>query len=164
MDSPSQRLFEDDVQSVPFRSGVFKGLWGMDDLEYLPVQRSCPVRTFWLSAVPHPNSPSRFYIQLDLTGYRSAAPTGTFWDPATKAILEFSKRPKGRPDSRVARVFRTDWNAGTAFYHPYDRVVATGHPDWLTQDPHRVWNSNLTIVDYLTEFHSLLNNGDYIGV
>lgn len=36
--------------------------------------------------------------------------------------------------------------------------------DWLTQDPHRVWNSNLTIVDYLTEFHSLLNNGDYIGI
>jgi len=128
MDSPAQRLFEEDVQSVPFRSGVFKRLWGMDDPESLPVQPSWPIRAFWLSAAARPNCPTRFYLQLDLTGYRSAAPTGTFWDPATKAILELSKRPKGRPDSRVARVFRTDWNAGTAFYHPYDRVAATGHP------------------------------------
>lgn len=79
-------------------------------------------------------------------------------------MLAPAKRPKGKPGSRVAMVFRLDWNNGTAFYHPYDRVAAQGHPDWATTQPHLVWTSDNTIVDFLEEFHSLLNSGDYLGV
>ena len=90
--------------------------------------------------------------------------TGTFWDPASNSTLEFAKRPKGKPESRVARVFMTDWESGRAFYHPYDRVAAQSHGNWPAEQPHLVWTANHTIVDYLTEFHALLNSGDYIGI
>jgi len=101
---------------------------------------------------------------LDITGYRNDQPTGTFWDPETKAALATSRRPRGAENSRFARVFRTDWENSRAFYHPYDRVAAKSHPQWLTDQPHLIWDSDHTIVDYLEELSSLLQCGEYLGV
>lgn len=119
---------------------------------------------FWLAAAPRENAPTLFYVRADLEGYRTVSPTGTFWDPVKKETLEFSKRPKGRPGSRVAKVFRTDWEGGRAFYHPYDRIAAASHNKWPTEQPHLIWDGNHTIMDYLEEFHALLQSGDYIGI
>jgi len=70
---------------------------------------------------------------------------------------------RGEENSRFTKVFRTDWEEGRAFYHPYDRRAADSHPDWRTQQPHLVWTSDRTIVDYLEEFHSLLNSDVYVA-
>ena len=164
MDKPDQRLFEEDVLSAEFRTGVLKGFWDLAGADELLEGLAWPARVFWMAAAARANAPARFYVLLDLTSYRSVPPTGTFWDPATRSALEFSKRPKGKPDSRFAKVFRTDWESGLAFYHPYDRVAAKGHTDWPKDQPHLVWTSDHTIVDYLEEFHSLLQGGDYIGL
>ena len=164
MEKPDQRLFEEDLLSAEYRSGVLKGLWGEPAPEFLPEGMIWPARIFWLAAAARPNAPERFYIRLDAGGYRSVPPTGTFWDPATKSTLEIPRRPKGRPNSRFAKVFRTDWENAVAFYHPYDRFAAKGHPEWPKNQPHLVWTGDHTIVDYLEEFHSLLNCGDYAGV
>ena len=164
MEKPDQRLFEEDLSSAEFGTGVVKEFWNLADTDVLPEGLAWPARVFWMSAAARANAPARFYVLLDLTGYRSVPPTGTFWDPTTKSTLEFSKRPKGKPDSRFARVFRTDLESGSAFYHPYDRVAAKGHPDWAKDQPRLVWTSDHTIVDYLEAFHSLLQCGDYIGV
>jgi len=164
MDKPDQRLFEVDVVTAEFRAGALKGYWGLAGSDVLPEQPAWSARILWMAAAPRPNAPDRFYVQLDLSNYRAVPPTGTFWDPSTKTTLEFAKRPRGRPDSRFAKVFRTDWEGGRAFYHPYDRVAAQGHPDWPKDQPSLVWDSNHTIVDYLEEFHSLLNCGDYLGL
>jgi hypothetical protein len=162
--TPDQRLFEDDVLSADFRVGALTGFWDVAAAEVLPADLAWPVRILWLAAAARPNTPERFYIRLDLSGYRTVAPTGTFWDPTTKSVLDFSKRPKGKPESRCAKVFRTDWKGGAAFYHPYDRVASSDHPQWKTDQPHKIWTSSHTIVNYLEEFHSLLNGGEFIGV
>jgi hypothetical protein len=164
MDRPDQRLFEEDLGSAEFRSGAAKGLWGIPGPEVLAAEPAWPNKILWIAAAARPNAPDRFYFTLDIAGYRAVPPTGTFWDLAKKSPLEIAKRPKGKPESRFERVFRTDWQNATAFYHPYDRVAAQGHPDWMRDQPHLIWTSNHTIVDYLEEFHSLLNSGDYLGV
>jgi len=164
MDKPDQRLFEEDLASVEFRSGALKGWWGLPPQELLSEDFRWPKRLLWIAAAPRQTSPDRFYIALDADGYRSVPPTGSFWDPVTRALLEVSKRPRGRAHSRFAKVFRTDWNSGTAFYHPYDRIAAKSHPDWAKERPHLAWTCEHTIVDYLEEFHALLNGGDYLGV
>jgi hypothetical protein len=163
MEKPDESLFEEDVASAEFRSGTAKGRWGLAPSELLPPDVKWPTRIFWIAAAPRTNSPQRFYLCLDLAGYRSVPPTGTFWDPATKASLEVAKRPKGKANTRCAKVFRTDWN-NAALYHPYDRVAAQGHNKWPEEQPHLVWTSSRTIVDYLEEIHALLNGGDYSGV
>lgn len=163
MEKPDQRLFDEDLLSAEFRSGAAKGQWGVPGPEVMPESLSWPNRVLWLAAAPRDRAPDHFYIWLDLAGYRSISPTGTFWDASTKCVLEISKRPKGKPGSRFAMVFRTDWN-NSAFYHPYDRLAAQGHTEWPAQQPHLVWTCNHTIVDYLEEFYSLLNSGDYVGV
>jgi hypothetical protein len=61
-------------------------------------------------------------------------------------------------------VFRTDWEGGRAFYHPYDRLAAAGHPKWVAEQPSLIWDSTHTIVDYLEEIHFLLSSGDYLGL
>jgi hypothetical protein len=160
---PDQRLFEADVASAAFRAGALKGYWGLAGTDVLPEQPAWPLRILWIATAARPNAPDRNYVQLDLSDYRTVPPTGTFWDPATRALLEVAKRPKGRPGSRFAKIFRTDWEGGRAFYHPYDRVAAKGHPKWATEQPSLVWGNSHTIVDYLEEFHSLLNCGDYLG-
>lgn len=164
MEKPDERLFEEDLLSAEFRSGVLKDLWGLPPQELLPDGMTWPTRILWLAAAARPNAPERFYIRLDAAGYRGVSPTGTFWDPVTKSMLDKTKRPKGKPNSRFAKVFRTDWKNGTAFYHPYDRVAAKDHTNWPREQPHLIWTSGHTIVDYLEEFHSLLNCGDYLGV
>jgi hypothetical protein len=164
MDKPDHRLFDADLASAEFRAGTLKGYWGLAGTDVLPEQPEWPARILWIAAAPRPNAPDRYYVQLDLSDYRTVPPTGTFWDPSTKSTLEFAKRPKGRPDSRFAKVFRTDWESGKAFYHPYDRVAAKDHTNWPKDQPSLIWDSDHTIVDYLEEIHSLLNSGDYIGL
>lgn len=161
---PDQRLLEADLQSATYRSGSAKGLWGQAEPDVLPDGAAWPRVFFWLAAVPRINAPDRFYVALDAAGYRAASPTGTFWDPSARATLDFAKRPKGKPNSRFVRVFRTDWENGRAFYHPYDRLAAQSHPAWPQEQPHLIWNDKHTIVDYLEEFQTMLTNGDYVGV
>ena len=96
METPDQRLFEDDLLSAEFRSGVLKGFWDVAAPSVLPAAFSMAHPDLWMAAAARPNAPERFYIQLDLSGYRTAAPTGTFWDPGTKSVLDLSKRPKGK--------------------------------------------------------------------
>ena len=157
MKSPSQRLFEGDVQCAEFRSGVLKEYWGVAAADW-------PRVILWIRAAPRAGAPERYHVALDLDGYRTAAPTGTFWDLKTEATIDTARRPKGKVNSRFAKVFRTDWEGGKAFYHPYDRVAANGHSNWKTQQPHLVWTPDHTIVDYLEEIRSLLNSDDYVGV
>jgi hypothetical protein len=165
MESPSQRLFEEDVRSAEFRIGEVKGYWGFPTPEALPDVPAWPKRVLWITPAARPNAPERFHIRVDLEGYRSAAPTSTFWDLARNEQLALDKWPKGKDGSRFAKVFRTtDWKKGAAFYHPYDRVAASDHPQWLQQQPHLVWTPEHTIVHYLEEFHSLLQGNDYRGV
>ena len=164
MDKPDKRLFEEDLASVEFRSGATKGMWGVTPPDMVPSDLVWPKRILWISAAPRENAPKRFHIRLDADGYRLVPPTGTFWDPSTGSVLEVAKRPKGKKDSRVEKVFRTDWENGSAFYHPYDRVAAHGHTNWAQEQPHLVWTSEHTIVDFLEEFYTLLNSGDFVGI
>ena len=164
MDSPDKRLFQADVDSARFQSGVASGRWGFPDNRIPAAPPPWPRVILWFAAARRENSPDRFYLRLDLAGYRNAAPTGTFCDPATGSPLDRAMRPKGRPGSRFERVFRTDWEGGRAFYHPYDRVALPGHENWATENPQLVWTAECTIVDYLLEFRKLLNSKDYIGV
>src|SRR6478752_7004997 len=111
MQHPDQRLFDDDLLSVAYRTGVMRGRWDRSHGGLPSVDLLWPTVIFWIAAAPRAGAPDRFFVRLDAGGYRSVPPTGTFWDPATTAALEFTKRPKGKPDSRVAKVFRTDWES-----------------------------------------------------
>jgi hypothetical protein len=166
MAGPDEQLFEGDLLSAEYRSGAVKGLWGLADPSARSEGAVWPKAYFWLAAAPRANAPDRFYVALDMAGYRSVSPTGAFWDRATKAALDLTKWPKGKPGSRLAMVFRTSgWpHAGKTFYHPYDRVSAQSHPSWPNEQPHLIWESTHTIVHYLEEFQSLLTSGDYLGV
>jgi hypothetical protein len=161
-----QRLFESDLQSAEFRNGVAKGLWDQAEADALPDAAAWPNAYFWMAAAQRTGAPDRYYVTLNLSGYRNVPPTGPFWDPVKKATLELGKWPKGKPNSRFALVFRTDGFSfsGRAFYHPYDRSPLSDHPGWPSEQPHLVWTPSHTIVNYLEEFQSLLTSGDYVGV
>jgi hypothetical protein len=164
--APDQRLFESDLLSAEYRNGVAKGLWAEAEASALPDGAAWPNTYFWMAAASRTGAPDRYYVALNLSGYNSVPPTGQFWDPLKKQTLEFGKWPKGKPNSRFATVFRTSGfsAAGRAFYHPYDRAPVQDHPQWRTEQPHLIWNSSHTIVNYLEEFQSLLTCGDYVGV
>lgn len=163
MKKPDQRAFEADTEDADFQIGVAKGMWGLADATQLPEGLVWPKAVLWVAAAQRENAPQRFYLALDLDNYRAVAPTGSFWGIDTKAALPTAKWPKGKPGSRVAKVFRTDWKEN-ALYHPYDRVAADSHAQWKSEQPHLIWDCQHTIVNYLTEIRGLLNSGDYIGV
>ena len=168
MFAPDQRLFEADLLSAEYRDGVAKGLWALAEAGALPdgEPAAWPNAYFWMAAAPRTGAPDRYYVVLNLEGYKSVPPTGPFWDPVKKQTLELAKWPKGKPNSRFALVFRTKGfsAAGRAFYHPYDRAPVQDHPRWPTEQPHLIWTDSHTIVDYLEEFQSLLTCADYVGV
>lgn len=164
MKRPDERLFEADTMSAAFLAGAAKGRWGLAEDDLVPDTLVWPMIVVWMAAAARPGAPDRYYVLLDASDYRGVPPTGTFWNPTTKETTPFADRPKGATNSRFAKVFRTDWENGRAFYHPYDRVAASSHTAWPTEQPHLIWDSEHTIVDYLEEFSSLLHCGDYIGV
>lgn len=164
MPKPDQRLLEADLQSAAFKQGVLKGRWGLAASEAIPEAAEWPKRYFWVAAPPRPKAPDRFYIIVDATGYGAQLLTGTFWDPEKKEVLAFDKRPRGKENSRIAKVFRTDWENGRAFYHPFDRVALNGHANWTSEMPGNVWTTKHTVVDFLEMVAALLNGGDYVGV
>jgi len=164
---PDQRLLEADLGLAEYRDGAMKGLWGQAEAIALPAGGAVwPTAYFWMAASAREGAPDRYYVVLNLAGYRAAPPNAAFWNPQQQQELELGKRPKGKPNSRFALVFRTDGFsfAGRAFYHPYDRLPLSDHPSWPTQHPHLIWDSEHTIVDYLEEFQTLLTSGDYVGV
>ena len=103
MDTPDKRLFEADLVSAEFRNGMMNGWWGVPDGATLPAATaSWPRTVLWIAAAPRGDAPCQYYLSLDMSGYRAAAPTGTFFDPATGSMLELAKRPKGRPERWTA--------------------------------------------------------------
>lgn len=164
MKKPDQRAFEADVDDADFQIGVVKGMWGLAEVSLGPDGMTWPKVLLWVASAARPNLPDRYYLLLDLENYRMVAPTGPFWDVTRRQPLPAEQWPKGKPGSRVAKVFRTDWKKCTALYHPYDRTANHDHTQWKTEQPHLIWDSQHTIVDYLNEVHGLLNCGDYTGV
>ncbi len=157
----ARQALEEDLAGAEFRVGLVEGRWGLPDADLEPILPPWPAVVLWVAAAARETAPDRFYVRLDCTGYPTAAPTGTFWDPSSGETLSHEKRPKGR--DRVARVFRTDWNGGNAFYHPYDRATAD-HAAWPRDYPALIWSRDHTIVDFLTVIHGLLNCSEYTGV
>lgn len=163
MRSSAEIMLEEDLASAAFLAGAHRGNWGLPDPSVLPDACAWPRFIVWVRPASRPKAPERFYFDLDMTGYRGKPPTGTLWDAAKQAVLALELRPKGRPGSRVAKVFRTDWN-NAALYHPYDRVAADSHPEWLAAHPNLIWTPQHTMVDYVMEMHGLLNGDCYVGV
>jgi hypothetical protein len=163
--TPDQKLFAMDLEDARFRTGVLAGRWGVAEAAVLPEGMSWPHMCFWLQAAERQGAPDRYYIMIDVDGYRSVSPTGSFWDSVGKTMLGASKYPKGKPGSRFAKVFRTDWQPGLskAFYHPYDRFTLSSHTDWTSTMAHLAWTERNTITDYLDEFQLLLTGDDYVG-
>lgn len=164
MNTPDQRAFEADIEGADFQIGASKGMWGLAEANQLPDDLVWPKIVLWVASAEREHAPPRFYLLLDLDNYRAVAPTGAFWDLDAKVALPTTMWPKGKPGSRTAKVFRTDWDNAVALYHPYDRRASGSHPNWKHEQPHLVWNSMHTIADYLTEIHGLLNSRNYIGI
>lgn len=164
---PDEALLRSDVQSAAFRIGEVEGRWGLEQ----PPGIIWPYAVFWVAAPDRPESPRRFSLRLDLSGYSAQGPTGRFWNTHTDSPLALVDYPKGRGDT--AKVFRTDWppaNAATgdkpgcALYHPFDRRALRDHPQWKTAHPYQQWHSQRTVIDYLELVYDLLNSPTYTGI
>ena len=49
METPDQRVFEEDILSAAFRAGVFKGSWDVAAADLLPAALAWPTRMFFFS-------------------------------------------------------------------------------------------------------------------
>jgi len=159
---PDRRRLDADLQDGPFLAGVADGRWGLVEEAGATVP-AWPLTLFWLAAASRNGSAERFFVRIDCGGYPSQSPTATFWDTVVGKQLAPAQWPKGK--DRVAAVFRTDWENGRAFYHPFDRVANGGHGDWAKKYPAHVWDGGKhTIVDFLSVFYVLLNCNEYSGI
>ncbi len=157
---PSQRILLAHLQAPEFHAGAAGGWWGYVADDRVP----WPHVLLWIAAPERPGAPDRFHARLDVTGYPGEAPTGNLVEPVSWEPLDPARRPKGSAESRFARVMRTDWEGGRAFYHPFDRVAAKSHPDWPTTMPRKQWTATHTITRWLEEFHALFQSEEYVGV
>jgi hypothetical protein len=151
---PDEIAFRADLRDGRFAVGELSGQWAITEITW-------PHVVAWIAVPKRENGPERFYVRIDCGGYPNRGPTGTFWDTATKAALGHGSWPKGR--ARVKHVFRTDWENGRAFYHPFDGFAFEKHSDWTRKYPRKLWSRDRTIGDWLAEFHELLNSDEYTG-
>lgn len=159
MSTTAQRLLASDLKSPAFRVGELRGDWKLIES---PAGPTWPYVFTEIAAAPRQNSPLAWLVRWDAEGYGSQPMTGAFWDTESNTYLAKEKWPKGRMGSVVASVFKIGgWAApGEGFYHPWDRRALHGHP-WA--DARFAWNSNVTIAEYVAQFHRWLTCGDYVG-
>lgn len=154
-----EKLFRSHLQSIDFLLGLKKGAWGYtsDEVDW----PEWPVFFFWIAAAPRENSPSKYVMRFELSGYNPSAPLGIFWDQEGKKILPISKWPKVTGVHEQA--FRRDINHGTALYAPWDRCGLNHHPEWREKHRGFSWEHGDEISKYLRIMHSILNSESYHG-
>jgi len=148
--SPDQRAFEADVDKAAFRLGQLERRWHLLSIKWPFVYISITAK-----------DGTEFDFRFECTDYPRTEPTGGPWDLQRDAVLAAERWPQGN-GGRVSAVFRLDWEAGRALYHPCDRVSIRGHQNWLTEMPALIWRPADGIVQYLEQVHELLHSKDYL--
>jgi hypothetical protein len=149
---PDESLLKTHLGEAPYLSGCDAGKWGLvGTVEEI----AWPHAVFWVKADERFVASGRIDLRFTLDGYPRSAPTSCPWNIETNSQLEGDKYP--RVPGKFTRVFRTDWESGSALYAPCDRRAMTGHEPWKQQFPFWWWEAHFTIVKYLEFVHMVLN-------
>jgi hypothetical protein len=149
---PDECLFKAHLGEAPFQSGADAGKWGLHD-EVAQIVWPHPI--LWVDGAKTIVPAGRVYLRFTADGYSALAPTACPWSAEKNARLENGLWPK--IPGKFAKVFRLDWNNGTALYAPCDRVAMSDHQQWKHQFPSWWWQPHFTIVKYLRIVHQCLN-------
>lgn len=153
--SPDEKVFRAHIEMGPFQSGVARGHWRLNSIDW-------PFVVISVSAAPRSNAPKEYSLRFDLNDYPQSPPTALPWDSDLNGPAADANRPHGK--SRVAMAFRTNWKNGSALYLPCDRVAINGHEAWQNKHPEMIWDQNGDITQYLRIIHELFTSNDYTGI
>lgn len=146
---PDERALRADLEKPGFRLGALEKRWRLLSVSWPLVLIALPAR-----------DGLEYVLRFNCSGYPQNPPTAGLWDTSRNAVLPANEWPRSA-GGRVGSVFRLDWKNGTALYLPCDRESITGHDNWRTEMPSKIWNPKLGIVQYLELTHELLNCSDY---
>lgn len=156
MTTPDERVFREHLEAGPFQSGVDRGRWRLDSIEW-------SYAVIAVSAAPRPNAPEEYFFRFELTNYPTALPTAQPWDAKTNAPLAADKWAGG--GGRVQLAFNPGWKGGTCLYLPCDRQsLDDGHQSWIHQHPEMIWSPDGDITQYLRIIYDLIHSKDYTGL
>lgn len=158
VDAPDKRCFQRHIQNGRFRLGVEDNKWRLISSNL----SGWPKVVIMVRATFLDNAPAEYAFRFDLDQYPNQAPTAQPWDSDSNSPLPPDKWPRGKPNSRVAQVFRPEWNQ-TALYLPCDRLAIQGHPDWLNVHRRYLWSGDKDISFFLNILHELLTSSNYQG-
>jgi hypothetical protein len=147
---PDERALRADFSKGAFRLGELERRWRLVNVAWPHV----------LIAVTAKDG-REYVLRFNCAGYPQVPPTAGPWDIAGNTVLAANQWPRSG-GGRVGSVFRPDWKNGIALYLPCDRESITGHANWRTEMPSKIWNPRLGIVQYLELAHELLNCSDYL--
>jgi hypothetical protein len=153
---PDQSLFLAHLEGARFQSGVDAGKWGLFGA---PAAIIWPHPILWVAADAALFAPAQMFLRFTVDSYPTLAPTACPWSVQTNTKLADILYPK--IPGKLNRVFRTDWNAGTALYAPCDRTAMAGHEQWKQIHPYWWWTAEFTVVNYLSFVHFCLNPKRY---
>ena len=147
--TPDEVALRHDLEAPPFRLGERRGRWRCARLRF-------PLAYFEVAAPVRANSPSRFLLRLNTTGYKGIGPTGELWHGQRDIALPLEHRPRG--PNGVLLAFQ-QWGI-PCFYNPIDRL-ARDH--WPHQFAEHAWGPDCDITTYLEAVHGVLEDSDYLG-
>lgn len=159
VNSPDKQCFRNHIQNGRFRLGIEDNKWRLISTDLV----DWPKTIIAIRPAPLDNAPGEYTFRFDLDQYPNQAPTAQPWDAENNTPLAPDKWPKGKPDSRVAQVFRPEWNRGQSLYLPCDRLAIQGHPDWVNQHRRYLWSVDKDISFFLGILYELLNSSNYQG-
>jgi hypothetical protein len=148
--APDERAFQADAAKPRFRLGEVEKRWRL-------LKVAWPLVHIAINA----KDGSEYVLRFNCAGYPQNPPTAGPWDVTQDRVLPFAHWPRSSGGGRLGSVFRTDWKNGTALYLPCDRESITGHDNWRTEMPSKIWRPADGIVQYLELVHELLNCQDY---
>lgn len=153
--TPDERVFREHLEAGPFQSGVDRGRWRLDSINWSHT-------VIAVSAAPRPNAPDEFFFRFELSNYPAAPSTAQPWNAETSAPLEANKWAAG--GGRVLLAFNPEWKGGSCLYLPCDRQSIEGHEIWIQQHPEMIWSPDGDITQYLRIIYDLINSKDYTGI
>jgi hypothetical protein len=147
----AKQCFWNHLSEVEFLLGEARGQWGVAGDPQLP---SWPRVIIWIRAPRSATSSEVVYLNFDLAGYPSQAPTALPWNMETNQRLANNQWPKG--STQIATAFNPGWKNGSSLYIPMDRTPMTDHAPWQAKYPQLWWQPHFTIINYLQYVYEIL--------
>ncbi len=147
---PALIRVKQDLQSLPFKAGIRRGLWRLQSFEF-------PLLFMLVRAEGSDGTETWYRFKFDLDRYPGRAPSCRLWEPdSDREIIEKNRPRKKNPDGSLEMFDPFKPWQESHVYRPWEQEAGP-HLDAQNKHPHLAWRPDRDLTFVLEDLYERLN-------